>query len=73
MKQRKLIINLLLLMVVSVGQAQTIISGKVTDQKGETLPGANVYLKDTFDGTNTQSDGTFKFETEESGDQNLGG
>jgi hypothetical protein len=50
---------------------QTIISGTVKDTKGETIPGANIYLKDTFDGVNSQEDGTFLFETEETGDQVL--
>ena len=43
--------------------AQTI-SGKVTDQNGQPLPGCNVYLVGTFTGTSTQGDGSFSFEAE---------
>lgn len=35
------------------------ISGKITDESGNFLPGANVFLKDTFKGTITDSRGTF--------------
>jgi hypothetical protein len=31
--------------------SQTVISGNVTSQKKETLPGVNVILVDTYDGT----------------------
>ncbi|MEP0213830.1 MAG: TonB-dependent receptor [Cellulophaga sp.] len=51
--------------------AQTTISGKVTDNKGVPISGANVYLNGTYDGTATINDGTFKFTTEEIGEQTL--
>ena len=51
--------------------AQVKISGTVTDKKGTSIPGANVYIKDTFDGTISAPDGTFSFETGESGQQIL--
>ena len=51
--------------------AQVKISGTVTDKKGEVIPGANVYIKDSFDGTVSMLDGSFSFETEESGQQIL--
>jgi hypothetical protein len=41
--------------------AQTVLHGRVTDQKGHALPGANVFLRGTFDGANTDSTGTFRF------------
>lgn len=69
MKQLLTLLICLLLPASMVGQ--TVISGIVKDTKGETIPGANVYLKDTFDGTNSKVDGTFSFETEETGDQIL--
>lgn len=48
--------------------AQTKLSGKVTDNKNQPLPGANVYLKDTYDGISTDLDGNFSFITDEEGD-----
>lgn len=69
MQRQKLILLLLLLPLGLLGQ--TTISGTVKDTKGETIPGANVYLKDTFDGTNSKADGTFSFETTETGEQVL--
>ncbi len=43
--------------------AQTQLSGLVTDQKDEPLPFANVYLKEIFDGGSADADGNFSFET----------
>jgi hypothetical protein len=39
--------------------SQTKITGKVTDQSNSPLPGANIYIKDTYDGTSSSADGTF--------------
>lgn len=50
---------------------QTIISGKVLDEKGKALPGANVFIKGSFDGTSSDASGAFSFESSESGDQLL--
>ncbi len=47
--------------------AQTKISGKVTDEKGEAIPGANVVVRDSYDGASTAIDGSFSFTTEEKG------
>ncbi len=60
-----------LLLISSVSWSQTIIKGSIKDNKGETIPGANIYIKDSFDGTNSKADGTFSFETTESGSQIL--
>lgn len=51
--------------------AQTIIKGKVTDHRGEPVPMANVFLKDTYDGTTANELGEFQFSTEEKGAQTL--
>lgn len=53
------------------GWAQTILSGKVLDEKNQPLPGVNVFLKGTFDGGSTDAAGNFQFETAESGTQIL--
>jgi len=51
--------------------AQTTISGKVTDKKGEPILGANVYLDGTYDGVSTNEKGIFSFTTAEIGAQTL--
>ncbi|MFZ5972664.1 MAG: TonB-dependent receptor [Bacteroidota bacterium] len=49
--------------------AQTTLSGKVTDEKGEPIPGANIVVANSYDGTSSAIDGTFQFTTEETGAQ----
>lgn len=51
--------------------AQSAITGKVTDTKGEAIFGANVYLKGTYDGTSTDENGAFSFNSSETGVQTL--
>lgn len=55
----------LFLLVSPVAFAQKNIHGKVTDQKGNPLPGANVFLKGTYDGGTTDVHGVFSFPTTE--------
>ncbi len=50
---------------------QTFLSGKILDEKGIPLPGANVFIKGSFDGTSSGVSGEFEFESSESGDQLL--
>ena len=47
--------------------AQTVIKGIVKDQKEVTIPGVNIFLKGTFEGTSSEIDGTYVLETEEEG------
>jgi len=51
--------------------AQTIISGKVTDKSGQTLPGTNVFIKGSYDGASCNADGVYSFKTRKTGDQIL--
>ncbi|UAM99999.1 TonB-dependent receptor [Polaribacter litorisediminis] len=51
--------------------AQTTISGTVTDSKKHPIFGANVYLDGTYDGVSTNEQGHFLFKTEEQGTQTL--
>ncbi|SFU08809.1 TonB-dependent Receptor Plug Domain [Algoriphagus locisalis] len=51
--------------------AQARIQGKVLDEKGLPLPGANVQLKGSFDGATSEQDGTYQFETSLTGEQVL--
>lgn len=52
-------------------QAQTNISGTITEKNGTPILGANVYLDGTYDGATSQLDGTFSFTTNETGQQTL--
>ncbi|SHG41389.1 TonB-dependent receptor [Winogradskyella jejuensis] len=66
------IINLILILCFSlISQAQTSISGKVIDSKGNSIVGANVYLDGTYDGATTDEEGKFLFSTVETGTQIL--
>lgn len=57
MKQPLLILLLLLSSFLAIGQ--NTISGKVTDQQGESLPGVNVMIVGSTEGTVTDIDGNF--------------
>ncbi len=52
-------------------QAQTNISGTVTDKKGEPVLGANIYIKDAYDGASSGINGEFEFTSFETGAQIL--
>lgn len=67
MKQFILIISINL--IISVGFAQTLISGKVDDAKGNPIIGASITLKNTYDGSSTDSLGNFTFKSFEKGEQ----
>lgn len=51
--------------------AQSKVSGHVTDNKGNPISGANVFLEGTYDGTITLDDGSFTFLTSSQGMQTL--
>ncbi|OEK02646.1 hypothetical protein BFP97_14425 [Roseivirga sp. 4D4] len=70
MQRLKLILTILAISTVNA-LGQTVIKGTVKDAKGVSIPGANIYIKDSFDGVNSQADGSFVFETGESGAQIL--
>lgn len=53
----------------AVGQIK--ISGTVVDESGIPVPMANVFIKDSYDGTTASENGTFSFQTTESGSQIL--
>ncbi|MBK7110599.1 MAG: TonB-dependent receptor [Bacteroidetes bacterium] len=48
-------------------QSQTIIKGHVESNKKEIIPGVNIILQDSYDGTTTDLDGNFEFTTDETG------
>lgn len=51
--------------------AQTKISGRVVDDKGEPIPGANIVIEQSYDGASSAFDGTFSFTTTEAGTHQL--
>lgn len=67
----KPIITFLFLLAGLVLQAQTKISGTVVNEKGQPVAAANIYIDGTYDGATTGEDGTFSFETSETGAQVL--
>ncbi|HEY0092043.1 MAG TPA: TonB-dependent receptor, partial [Flavobacterium sp.] len=51
--------------------SQNTISGKVVDQKGVPVPGANIFIDGTYDGSSSDDNGDFTFTTTASGNQVL--
>ena len=63
----KLLLLVLILSASFNGMGQLTISGKMIDTKGNLLQGASISLKDSYDGTTTDSLGKFSFTTTEKG------
>src|SRR6185295_11772482 len=68
---RKLIAVVIGLIIGVQLYSQTIIRGKLRDNKGKSIPGASISIKDSYDGTVADSLGNYKFSTTEKGDQTL--
>jgi hypothetical protein len=51
--------------------SQEVISGKVLDNKGKPVAGANIYIDGTYDGTSSSDIGEFSFTTTSTGNQTL--
>jgi CarboxypepD_reg-like domain/TonB-dependent Receptor Plug Domain len=67
----KIICTIILSVIALNILAQTKISGIVKDDKGEALPGVNILIKNSYDGTSSGMDGSFSFITEEKGKQTI--
>jgi vitamin B12 transporter len=52
-------------------QAQTVITGTITDNKKQPVPGASLAIKGSYDGATADSSGRFRFKTYEKGRQVL--
>ncbi|TVP52500.1 MAG: carboxypeptidase-like regulatory domain-containing protein, partial [Mongoliibacter sp.] len=63
----KIFITFCLLILVQPVFAQSTIKGSVKDLKGITIPGVNIFLKGTFEGTSSEIDGSYILETDEKG------
>ncbi len=68
---RHTLLSIFILLLVTTAYAQTKIVGVVTDTKGNTLVGANIYIDGTYDGVSSNADGSFAFTTNELGKKNL--
>lgn len=66
---KTLFVSLTLLLIHCSVLGQTMVSGKISDQKGGCIPGANVLIKGTYDGVSADENGKFNFETTASGKQ----
>ena len=67
----KIIFTITFLFFTAIIFAQNTISGKVLDQKGKPVPGANIYIDGTYDGATSSETGEFSFETTATGNQFL--
>ena len=71
LKQMKSILTFTILLFSTFLFSQNTISGKVVDQKGNTIAGANIYIDGTYDGTSSDDNGNFTFTTTTTGSQTL--
>lgn len=67
----KAVFTLFLTALTTLAFAQTRVTGRVIDEKGEAVIGANVVIRDSYDGASVGVDGTFSFTTTETGSQIL--
>ncbi len=67
----KSLMLILALLFANMVQAQTRIEGRVQDEVGSAIPGANIFIKDSYDGTSSTPDGSFYFFTDEKGEHIL--
>jgi hypothetical protein len=70
----KTLTNLLVLLFILItvhSFGQTTLKGKVLDEKGKGLPGANVSLKGSYDGATADAEGNFQFKTSEKNQQTI--
>ncbi|RTY82977.1 TonB-dependent receptor [Flavobacterium sp. LS1P28] len=51
--------------------SQNTVSGKVVDEKGKPVSGANIFIEGTYDGTSSSEKGDFSFTTTTTGNQSL--
>ena len=68
---KKIITTIVLNMVAVTLFAQTKVAGTVKDHKGRIIAGASITLKGTYDGTISDSTGSFSFKSYEKGDFSL--
>ena len=67
----KIITSIIIFFCFNTVLSQTTVSGIVTDESNTPILGANVYLDGTYDGSSTDNNGKFEFNTLETGEQTL--
>ncbi|EIA08262.1 TonB-dependent receptor [Flavobacterium frigoris] len=67
----KAITTIIILFCTTFLFSQSTISGKVVDQKGKPISGANVFIEGSYDGATTNESGSFSFTTDAIGNQIL--
>jgi hypothetical protein len=67
----KLIYTLILFLFSVTLFSQTILSGKVVDEKGKPIAGANIFIEGTYDGSSSNETGDFTFITTTTRNQTL--
>ncbi|MGE7777483.1 TonB-dependent receptor [Chitinophaga sp. NPDC101104] len=65
----KLFLPLVCLLFPLAMQAQTVVTGKVTDARKKPLAGVNISLVGSYDGATSAKDGSFSFTTSEKGER----
>ncbi|MEM7297029.1 MAG: carboxypeptidase-like regulatory domain-containing protein, partial [Bacteroidota bacterium] len=63
--KKVLLSTMMCLLVIASAVAQRTVSGTVTDDSGEGLPGVNVLIKGTTNGTQTDLDGNYRLSVED--------
>lgn len=63
----KVLLSIAMLFTSVLVLAQTKVSGRVTDEKGAGIPGANISILNSYDGASADGDGKFEFTTTETG------
>ncbi|HEX8515403.1 MAG TPA: TonB-dependent receptor [Bacteroidia bacterium] len=60
--------SVLILLLFQATSAQTKISGRITDQKKQPVPGVNILIKDSYDGSTTDANGNYSFIASDTGE-----
>jgi vitamin B12 transporter len=64
----KKILPLLFILFAQGAMAQTKISGKITDTKKQSIPGVNIRIEDSYDGTSSDANGNYTFVANDTGE-----
>ncbi len=64
---KRFVLSIFILLIALEVLSQTVITGNVCQENGESLPGANVYLLGTYDGSTSKENGDFRFRTTKTG------
>ena len=71
MKPYLLVFAALIFFSLPLFSQSTSIKGVIKDNKGNPVPGANIAIKDSYDGSTSDSTGKFSFRSSEKGEQLL--